>query len=132
MTKKMDPIIKVQELQDLLKIEDNLIIVDVSNGKDARHNYEKKHLDKAIFVDLNSQLANIKEDLSQGGRHPLPEIEDFSNILGKLGISKNTHVVIYDDKNGANAAARFWWMLKAVGHEKAHVLDGGLQHAELV
>jgi thiosulfate/3-mercaptopyruvate sulfurtransferase len=38
--------------------------------------------------------------------------------------------VIYDDKNGANAAARFWWMLRAVGHTNVQVLNGGLQFAE--
>ena len=38
-------------------------------------------------------------------------------------------MVVFDDKNGANAAARFWWMLKAVGHQNVQVLDGGLQAA---
>ena len=37
---------------------------------------------------------------------------------------------MYDDSKGANAAARFWWMLKAVGHDKVQVLNGGLQAAE--
>jgi len=50
--------------------------------------------------------------------------------LGSIGISAETHVVIYDDKKGANAAARFWWMLKSVGHKKVQVLNGGLQIAE--
>ena len=50
--------------------------------------------------------------------------------MGQLGISPATHVVVYDDKNGANAAARFWWMLKAVNHNKVQVLDGGLANAE--
>jgi thiosulfate/3-mercaptopyruvate sulfurtransferase len=38
-------------------------------------------------------------------------------------------VVVYDDKNGANAAARFWWMLRSIGHEKVQVLSGGIQAA---
>ncbi len=71
-----------------------------------------------------------KSDLSKGGRHPLPEIEAFAQTLTELGISSNNHVVIYDDKNGANAAARFWWMLKAVGHEKVQVLNGGFDEAK--
>jgi thiosulfate/3-mercaptopyruvate sulfurtransferase len=51
--------------------------------------------------------------------------------LTKLGITNSSHVVIYDDKNGANAAAaRFWWMLRSIGHEKVQVLNGGLQQAE--
>jgi thiosulfate/3-mercaptopyruvate sulfurtransferase len=49
--------------------------------------------------------------------------------LTELGISANKHIIIYDDKNGSNAAARFWWMLKSVGHEKVQVLNGGLQMA---
>jgi thiosulfate/3-mercaptopyruvate sulfurtransferase len=39
-------------------------------------------------------------------------------------------VVIYDDVNGANAATRFWWMLKAIGHNNVQVLNGGLNEAE--
>lgn len=45
--------------------------------------------------------------------------------MGMVGLTPVSHVVIYDDKSGANAAARLWWMLKAVGHEKAQVIDGG-------
>ena len=36
---------------------------------------------------------------------------------------------MYDDKNGANAAARFWWMLTALGHTAVQVLDGGMAAA---
>jgi thiosulfate/3-mercaptopyruvate sulfurtransferase len=53
-------------------------------------------------------------------------------MLGNLGISTESHVVIYDDKNAANAAARFWWMLKSAGHYKVQVLNGGFQAAEKI
>uniref|UniRef100_UPI004049C458 sulfurtransferase n=1 Tax=Flavobacterium sp. TaxID=239 RepID=UPI004049C458 len=129
MNESIAPIIKVSDLFQLYKSE-NVIIADVSNGKEAKSNYEAKHLDGAIFIDLNTQLADIKEDLSMGGRHPLPKMADFLETLSNLGISAKSHVIIYDDKNGANAAARFWWMLKAIGHEKVQVLDGGFQEAE--
>jgi thiosulfate/3-mercaptopyruvate sulfurtransferase len=123
------PIIKASELLKLYKSE-NLIIVDVSNGENAKSNYEVKHLEGAIFVDLNTQLAEIKDNLSIGGRHPLPKIENFAKTLSNLGISPKSHLIIYDDKNGSNASARFWWMLKSIGHEKAQVLNGGIQEAE--
>lgn len=109
--------------------DENLRIFDVRTGPDAKQAYEKKHLRNAVFVDLNYDLAEI-DDPKNGGRHPLPKFEDFIITLGKLGIDKDSKVVIYDDKNGANAGARFWWMLKAVGHRKVHVLNGGLQSAE--
>ena len=129
MNVKISPVINVIELLTLYKSE-NLVIVDVSNGKDAKSNYEIKHLEGAIFVDLNTQLAEIKNDLSNGGRHPLPKIENFAKTLSDLGISPKSHVVIYDDKNGSNASARFWWMLKSIDHEKVQVLNGGIQEAE--
>ncbi|TDE02709.1 sulfurtransferase [Flavobacterium sandaracinum] len=129
MINKISSIIQASEFLELTKTE-NVIIVDVSNGVNSKEKYANKHLDGAIFVDLNSQLATIKVDLAEGGRHPLPEIEKFAETLANIGISKNSHVIVYDDKNGANAAARFWWMLKSIGHKKVQVLNGGIQQAE--
>lgn len=131
MNQELSPIIHAVELLELYHKEE-LLLVDVSNGKNARENYEKKHLDKALFVDINSQLAAVTNDFKNGGRHPLPNIKDFAQTVSNLGISPTSHVVIYDDKNGSNAAARFWWMLKAIGHEKAQVLNGGIQAAEKI
>lgn len=129
MNAPLSPIIHAYELRQLLPSK-HIILVDAGNGKDAKSNYEAKHLEGAVFLDLNTQLAHIQEDLSIGGRHPLPDITDFANTLASIGIASESHVVIYDDKQGANAAARFWWMLKSVGHEKVQVLNGGIQEAE--
>ncbi len=131
MKPNISPIIQASELLKIYKSE-KLIIVDVSNGKNAKSNYDAKHLEGAIFVDLNTQLAEINDDLSIGGRHPLPKIENFLTTISNLGISPESHIIIYDDKNGSNAAARFWWMLKAIGQEKVQVLDGGIQEAEKI
>lgn len=127
MNKKLSPIIQASELLELYKSE-NVVLVDAGNLE----NYNKKHLDKAIFVDLNSQLADIKGNPVNGGRHPLPQIEKFAETLMNLGIAKSSHVIIYDDKNGAIASARFWWMLKSIGHERVQVLNGGIQAAESI
>lgn len=115
------PLIQATELLQLIHSPD-LILIDATNGKNARENYTQKHLVGARFVDLDSQLADIKADVSNGGRHPLPTLAQFSETLGKLGISPQSHVVVYDDKSGANAAARFWWMLLAIGHPRVQVL----------
>ena len=124
----MSTIIKPDELLKL-KGSKNLLIFDATGTPDARQKYELKHLEGAFFVDVNTQLADIKPNAADGGRHPLPPLSTFSATLGALGISTESHVVIYDDKNGSNAAARFWWMLKAIGHNNVHVLDGGIDAA---
>ena len=62
----------------------------------------------------------------------MPSINKFAETLQQLGITNDSHVIVYDDKSGANAAARFWWMLKSIGHEKVQVLNGGIEEAEKV
>lgn len=59
----------------------------------------------------------------------MPKITQFSEILASLGISAKSHIVVYDDKYGSNAAARFWWMLRSAGHDNVQVLNGGFQAA---
>ena len=125
----ISPIIEVSELLKLVETE-NVILVDASTGKQAKINYLEKHLKGALFVDLNTQLADIKDDVSEGGRHPLPTLEQFEKTLFELGISAKSYVIIYDERNGSNAAARFWWMLKSIGHEKVQVINGGFVEAE--
>ncbi|MEX0275000.1 MAG: sulfurtransferase [Flavobacteriaceae bacterium] len=83
-------------------------------------------------VDLDTQLSDSKKNLADGGRHPLPNIADFISLLKDLGISSNSHVVVFDDTFGANAAARFWWMMKSVGHQKVYVLNGGIREVDSI
>lgn len=125
---KISPIISASELKNIQN--ENLIILDARVGKDAYQNYLDKHIQGARFVDLDKDLAEIGKNAAFGGRHPLPTIEKFGEMISRLGISENSHVIIYDDKNGANAAARAWWMLKAFGLKNVQVLDGGFQGAE--
>ncbi|NHN25037.1 sulfurtransferase [Flavobacterium jejuense] len=131
MKQQLSPLLTATQLLTLHQTS-SIILIDASNGKNAYDNYLANHLQGALFVDLNTQLADIKEDVAFGGRHPLPTLEQFSKVLSDLGISPQSHVVVYDDKNGANASARFWWMLKAVGYEKVQVLNGGKSTAEAV
>ena len=125
---KIAPVIKAPELGKLME-EESAVLIDARTGADALEKYKSEHLAGALFVDLDKDLSLKSPDASQGGRHPLPPAKDFALLLGRLGIKASSHIVVYDDKGGANAAARFWWMLKSLGHEKVQVLDGGLASA---
>ncbi len=124
----MSPIIFAQQLIALKKTH-SFVLIDVRIGADIKARYATQHLEGALWVDLDTDLACIGADAAQGGRHPLPSVAHFANVLTRLGISPDSHVVAYDDKNGANAAARFWWMLRAMGHLNIQVLDGGYDAA---
>ncbi|WP_264551341.1 sulfurtransferase [Flavobacterium sp. N2038] len=128
MSNKLSPLIHPEELVQLQNSAD-IILIDARTGINAQENYQNEHLKGARFVDLNQDLATVEKDPANGGRHPLPSLEKFATVLSKIGISPTNHVIIYDAKNGSNAAARFWWMLRAIGHEKVQVLNGGLQSA---
>ncbi|MEL6484331.1 MAG: sulfurtransferase [Bacteroidota bacterium] len=112
-----------------LKDDENLVLIDARFSKTIQEDYKKEHLKGALHVDLNAQLSDIKEDAAEGGRHALPSISEFAALLTHLGISKASHVVVYDASTSSMAAARFWWMLKSAGHEQVKVLNGGLKEA---
>ncbi len=85
--------------------------------------YRASHIRGAVYMDLDRDLSAP----AGPGRHPLPDPADFMLTLGRNGITPGTGVVAYDDRGGA-VAARLWWMLRDLGHEKVAVLDGGLAH----
>lgn len=114
--------------EELASFMSNARIVDARAGTGAAEAYAASHLAGAVRADSNRDLA-APGDPAHGGRHPLPPLDLFLRTLGSWGITAATDVVVYDDQRGANAAARLWWMLRAVGHERVAVLDGGWQAA---
>ncbi len=126
MTNALDPVISPEELKGLGR---NVRLFDVRSGPKATDAYAAGHLPGALHADLDTQLSAPAPNPELGGRHPLPAIEAFAAQLGAWGITPETYVVAYDDQGGANAAARLWWMLRALGHERVQVLDGGMQAA---
>jgi thiosulfate/3-mercaptopyruvate sulfurtransferase len=97
---------------------------DLMKPDAGRRAYEEGHIPGARYVDLNRDLsAPVIAGVT--GRHPLPDPLLLSGTLGALGIDGGSTVVAYDDASGA-IAARLWWLLLWLGHERACVLDGGL------
>lgn len=75
-----------------------------------------------------ARLFDIKNNFSDT-QNPLPNTfpstEQFTAESQKLGINKNSIVVIYDSL-GIYSSPRAWWMFKTMGHKEVYVLDGGL------
>lgn len=92
---------------------------------------------KVRFIDMRSEAAYAAGHVPgavriSGGplRDPkdqqdyLPRPEVFAELMGKAGITQDTHVVIYDDQGGIGAA-RLWFVLNAYGHERVSLVNGG-------
>lgn len=113
----------------LIATRDPIRLLDARPGAEA---YASGHLEGALHADLNVRLSSASEpgfDPANGGRHPLPALAKWAGQLGAWGIGPDTCIVAYDGASGGNGACRLWWMLRAVGHARVAVLDGGLQAA---
>jgi len=110
------------------KLDDpNWVIIDCRFDFDdtelGYREYQAGHIPGSFYADMNKDLSS---DVVPGktGRHPLPDQKTLVERFSSWGIDGTTTVVIYDEKNGG-LAARLWWLLRWLGHEKALILDGG-------
>ena len=96
-------------------------LTDKNAGKEA---YLQGHIPGAIYVDLHDDLS--RPPATNRGRHPLPTTDTMNALFSELGIHSDTQVIVYDNVFGS-FAARLWWMLRHMQHEKVAVLNGGWQ-----
>ena len=121
-----DTLISASDLEAIMDTG-NLRIVDcrfsLLDPDAGRAQYNAGHLPGAVYADLDRDLAGPIDPST--GRHPLPDGTTFERTLRRLGIDNESQVVAYDDAGGG-LAARLWWMLRWMGHERVAVLDGGI------
>lgn len=84
--------------------------------------WQAGHIPGAIHADLERDLS--APVTPETGRHPLPAIKAIEATLSRWGVNGSTQLVAYDAGNSAYAA-RFWWLLRYLGHDAVAVLDGG-------
>lgn len=107
------------ENEEIKIVDSRYDLDDPSLGKEL---YQTNHIPGAFYFDLKEQLsAPVAE---HGGRHPLPDLNEFKRTIENVGIDNSKTVIVYDNGSG-EFASRFWWMLKYVGHEKVYILDEG-------
>ncbi len=107
---------------------ENLLIFDVryelGNEEYGKEEYNKGHIEGAIFVPMEDLLTG--DVGNHGGRHPLPDMDQFVRSINDLGVDDFKTVVIYDDGELA-MAGRLWWMLKYIGKDQVFLLKDGIK-----
>lgn len=117
------PLIPADEAVLLLE---QAVVVDARVAPDAVETFRAGHIRGAVRADIETDLSAVG-DPRAGGRHPLPPLGRWLAQLGAWGVSPSSTVLIYDAAGGGMAAARAWWMLRAIGHDSVAVVDGGWQ-----
>jgi thiosulfate/3-mercaptopyruvate sulfurtransferase len=103
----------------------NLRVLDASfylpaQKRDADAEYAAGHIPGAIRFDQD-KIADHSTNLP----HTIPSPDYFAAEVGKLGISENDRIVVYDGI-GMFASPRVWWLFRVMGAKNVFVLDGGL------
>lgn len=121
----IQPLVSVLWLRDRLG-EPGLRILDASwylpaMGRNAHAEYRERHIPGARYFDLDEA-----SDPDTSLPHMLPPPGHFAAYVESLGVSSSDRVIVYDASGANLSAGRAWWMFRAMGHERVHVLDGGL------
>lgn len=78
------------------------------------------HLPGAVNLEPETDLTGEIGDVNRG-RHPLPETATLAVAFGRAGIDSDSFVLAYDE--GSGWAARCWWLLRHLGHDRAGTFD---------
>lgn len=111
----LSPLVETEWLERN-SVKARLRIVEIGRKPEA---YDQGHIPGAVFVD-----RKVVWDKVGGVPGMMPAAESAAKSLEQLGIGSDTTVVIYDGSRGL-WAARLYWALEYLGHEKVYVLNGG-------
>lgn len=103
-----------------------VVAVDASfylpdEGKNGDVLFEAGHIPGAVRFDVD-KIANHAIPLP----HMLPDAETFAEMVGKLGLSADLTIVVYDATD-LIGGARAWWMLRHYGAKDVRLLEGGFK-----
>ncbi|MFJ7949494.1 sulfurtransferase [Streptomyces sp. NPDC096354] len=95
-----------------------LVVFDATVGA---HRGAGQRIPGARPFDIDGAMSDASSPLP----HTMPGADRFTQELRSLGVDDCSTVVVYDGA-GIYSSARAWWMLRAMGFDRAAVLDGGL------
>lgn len=117
---KPDSLVNPKWLQEN-RGDTDLVIVDCQM---ADGSYNRAHIPGALQLPVHPYIKAVDSDGKLGIHLQCPD--EFGGLMAKVGIGRNTSVVLYDDR-GSVFATRLWWMLTYYGQNSAKVLNGGWQ-----
>jgi thiosulfate/3-mercaptopyruvate sulfurtransferase len=94
--------------------DDNVVVAEVDEDPSL---YDEGHIPGAIKL-------HWRDDLEDPVERDLVDKPTFERLMSERGVSNDSTIVVYGDKNNWFAAYAYWY-LKIYGHEDVRILDGG-------
>ncbi len=101
--------------------QDGIVVLDLQSPQ----GYRRAHIPGSVNTDYGKWRTTKKSPVPKA----LPPVSLMETRIGGLGIDNDTLVVIAPLGQTAGdmaVAARIYWSLKALGHDKVSILSGGL------
>lgn len=123
---KPSPLVSTEWLRDRLN-DPALLVLDVRSAIDGggKEAFVEGHIPGAVHTDYDKAGWRVtRKDIP----FMLPTLPELEKLVGELGIDEDKTVVVVPAGVHATdfgSAARVYWTLKYLGHEKVAILDGG-------
>ncbi|MGI9542561.1 MAG: sulfurtransferase [Cyclobacteriaceae bacterium] len=110
-------LIEVEQLVDEIKVNPELVIIDVRKSETY---FKEGHIPGAANL-WRSDIESNDYDY----RGMMASRDHLETLLGSIGCSNTSKIVMYDGQCNVDAA-RLWWILGHYGHNEMALLNGGL------
>jgi thiosulfate/3-mercaptopyruvate sulfurtransferase len=114
---QLSPLISVSALAEKIEAGDEICLIEIG---DKRERYEQGHIKGAHFLHWVDDII----DPRHSDRYNIPDQASIEALLSKLGVTKDSHIVVYD-RFANRLSTRMYWTLNFFGHDTVQVLDGG-------
>jgi len=114
------PIVETDWLEQNLKNPDIRVVYVGSTAQDDMARFGNKHIPASMYMSVGSLMKVLGD-----GSTP-PNKAEFEALMNKLGISNDTHVVVYGEGGENPFVAASFWLMEYFGHKKLSYLNGGL------
>ena len=108
-------LLEASELSSLIAQQNEFDFILVDVGKQER--FSSQHIPGAVLVTPSETQAPA----------PIPglcpPLEHLTKLMQGIGLSKDSHIIVYDDEGGG-WAGRFIWLLDEIGHKHYSYLNG--------
>lgn len=108
----VQPLVTTQWVADNLK---SIKIVDVS-----KKGYAEGHITGAVQIKWGSEVFAPETD------HMVLGLAEIERVIGRMGVTPDDHIVLYDGDGSPHHVMRVYWTLKYWHFPKVSVMDGGI------
>ena len=112
---KRSILIEPEQLSACLDEKDVLVIAVC-----IKKTFDEGHIPGSVLIEPSKLIKGEKPAIGK-----LPRIEELETLFSSIGLTKNHHIIAYDDEGGG-WAGRLIWTLDVLGHSNYALLNGGI------